>query len=96
MTINLPVFICKNPDFHDTPGPLGSRAAKAIGFIEKMIDYSYANAPLQKELLAGDLKYASVFVDLSSPYNPDASFYSILISIGLTSSQNLMQMRSEM
>lgn len=34
-------------------GPLGSRAAKAIGFIEKMIDYSYANAPLQKELLAG-------------------------------------------
>lgn len=34
-------------------GPLGSRAAKAIGFIEKMIEYSYVNAPLQKELLAG-------------------------------------------
>jgi enoyl-[acyl-carrier protein] reductase I len=32
---------------------LGSRAAKAIGFIEKMIDYSYVNAPLQKELSAG-------------------------------------------
>ena len=35
-------------------GPLGSRAAKAIGFIEKMIEYSYVNAPLQKELLAGE------------------------------------------
>ena len=35
-------------------GPLGSRAAKAIGFIEKMIDYSYTNAPLQKELRAGN------------------------------------------
>jgi enoyl-[acyl-carrier protein] reductase I len=34
-------------------GPLGSRAAKDIGFIEKMIEYSYVNAPLQKELLAG-------------------------------------------
>ncbi|KAJ8500237.1 hypothetical protein OPV22_010789 [Ensete ventricosum] len=34
-------------------GPLGSRAAKAIGFIKKMITYSYSNAPLQKELLAG-------------------------------------------
>ncbi|PWA57923.1 enoyl-ACP reductase [Artemisia annua] len=27
-------------------GPLGSRAAKAIVFIDTMIDYSYANAPL--------------------------------------------------
>lgn len=27
-------------------GPLGSRAAKAIGFIEKMIEYSHANSPL--------------------------------------------------
>lgn len=35
------------------PGPLRSRAAKAIGFIDMMIDYSLANAPLQKELLAG-------------------------------------------
>lgn len=36
-----------------TLGPLRSRAAKAIGFIDMMIDYSIANAPLQKELLAG-------------------------------------------
>lgn len=35
-------------------GPLRSRAAKAIGFIDMMIDYSIVNAPLQKELSAGD------------------------------------------
>ena len=35
-------------------GPLRSRAAKAIGFIDMMIDYSSANAPLQKELSAGE------------------------------------------
>ncbi|KAG8471608.1 hypothetical protein CXB51_036927 [Gossypium anomalum] len=35
-------------------GPLRSRAAKAIGFIDMMIEYSKANAPLQKELSAGD------------------------------------------
>lgn len=35
-------------------GPLRSRAAKAIGFIDMMIDYSLANAPLQKELSAGE------------------------------------------
>jgi enoyl-[acyl-carrier protein] reductase I len=33
-------------------GPLGSRAAKAIGFIDDMIRYSYENAPIQKELAA--------------------------------------------
>nr|WDA53420.1 2 enr/enoyl-[acyl-carrier-protein] reductase [NADH] 1 [Erycina pusilla] len=43
-------------------GPLGSRAAKAIGFIEKMIEYSYANAPLQKELLADEVGAAAAFL----------------------------------
>ncbi|KAK2970049.1 hypothetical protein RJ640_029678 [Escallonia rubra] len=33
-------------------GPLGSRAAKAIGFIDMIINYSLENAPIQKELLA--------------------------------------------
>ncbi|XP_024025342.1 enoyl-[acyl-carrier-protein] reductase [NADH], chloroplastic isoform X3 [Morus notabilis] len=37
-------------------GPLRSRAAKAIGFIDMMIDYSSANAPLQKELSADELE----------------------------------------
>ncbi|OAY70123.1 Enoyl-(acyl-carrier-protein) reductase (NADH) 1, chloroplastic, partial [Ananas comosus] len=43
-------------------GPLGSRAAKAIGFIEKMIDYSYANAPLQKELSADEVGNVAAFL----------------------------------
>ncbi|CAD5175247.1 enoyl-[acyl-carrier-protein] reductase [NADH] 1, chloroplastic-like [Musa acuminata AAA Group] len=43
-------------------GPLGSRAAKAIGFIEKMIDYSYSNAPLQKELLADEVGNTAAFL----------------------------------
>lgn len=37
-------------------GPLGSRAAKAIGFIDDMIRYSYANAPVQKELAAQEVR----------------------------------------
>lgn len=40
-------------------GPLRSRAAKAIGFIDMMIDYSSENAPLQKELSAGQCESLS-------------------------------------
>ncbi|PKU79450.1 enoyl-[acyl-carrier-protein] reductase [NADH] 1, chloroplastic [Dendrobium catenatum] len=43
-------------------GPLGSRAAKAIGFIEKMIEYSYVNAPLQKELSADEVGAVAAFL----------------------------------
>lgn len=46
-------------------GPLGSRAAKAIGFIDTMIDYSFANAPLQKELSADEVGNTAAF--LASP-----------------------------
>ena len=46
-------------------GPLGSRAARAIGFIEKMIEYSLANAPIQREMKAEDVGHAALF--LSSP-----------------------------
>jgi enoyl-[acyl-carrier protein] reductase I len=46
-------------------GPLRSRAAKAIGFIDMMIDYSIANAPLQKELSADEVGNAAAF--LASP-----------------------------
>ncbi|XP_071698779.1 enoyl-[acyl-carrier-protein] reductase [NADH], chloroplastic-like [Rutidosis leptorrhynchoides] len=46
-------------------GPLGSRAAKAIGFIDTMIDYSFANAPLQKELFADEVGNTAAF--LASP-----------------------------
>ncbi|KAL5707664.1 hypothetical protein ACHQM5_018536 [Ranunculus cassubicifolius] len=43
-------------------GPLGSRAAKAIGFIDKMIDYSFTNAPLQKELTADEVGNTAAFL----------------------------------
>lgn len=46
-------------------GPLRSRAAKAIGFIDNMISYGVANAPLGKELEASDVGHAAAF--LSSP-----------------------------
>lgn len=43
-------------------GALGSRAAKAIGFIDAMIEYSYQNAPLQKELKASEVAQAAAFL----------------------------------
>ncbi|XP_057484423.1 enoyl-[acyl-carrier-protein] reductase [NADH], chloroplastic-like [Actinidia eriantha] len=43
-------------------GPLGSRAAKAIGFIDTMIEYSIANAPLQKELSADEVGNTAAFL----------------------------------
>jgi enoyl-[acyl-carrier protein] reductase I len=43
-------------------GALASRAAKAIGFIEKMISYAKANAPLQKDLLAEEVAAAAAFL----------------------------------
>lgn len=46
-------------------GPLRSRAAKAIGFIDQMIDYSKANAPLTKELQATEVGHVAAF--LASP-----------------------------
>lgn len=46
-------------------GPLRSRAARAIGFIDKMIDYSQANAPLQREMTSEDVGSAALF--LASP-----------------------------
>ncbi len=43
-------------------GPLASRAAKAIGFIEKMINYSHENAPLQKDLTSSEIGNAATFL----------------------------------
>lgn len=43
-------------------GPLGSRAAKAIGFIERMIDYTMKNAPLPKELKASEIGNTAAFL----------------------------------
>ena len=46
-------------------GPLASRAASAIGIIEKMIGYVSKNAPLTEELKADEVGAAAAF--LSSP-----------------------------
>lgn len=43
-------------------GPLRSRAARAIGFIDAMIDYSKANAPLVKELTAEEVGNTAAFL----------------------------------
>lgn len=43
-------------------GPLASRAARAIGFIDDMIAYSQANAPLVKNLSAEEIGNSSAFL----------------------------------
>jgi enoyl-[acyl-carrier protein] reductase I len=46
-------------------GPLASRAATAIGLIERMIQYNRRNAPLTRDLVADDVGHAAAF--LASP-----------------------------
>ena len=48
-----------------TAGPLASRAATAIGFIDTMIDYTEANSPLPRRLDAADVGATAAF--LASP-----------------------------
>jgi enoyl-[acyl-carrier protein] reductase I len=43
-------------------GPLRSRAAKAIGFIDSMISYSHSNAPMSKDLEATEVGHAAAFL----------------------------------
>jgi enoyl-[acyl-carrier protein] reductase I len=43
-------------------GALRSRAARAIGFIDSMIAYSKANAPISKDLEAEEVGYAAAFL----------------------------------
>ena len=43
-------------------GPLGSRAAKAIGFIDKMTRYSKSNAPLTRDMQAKDVGNSALFL----------------------------------
>lgn len=46
-------------------GPLASRAASAIGIIDRMVEYVAANAPLTQPLVAADVAAAAAF--LASP-----------------------------
>src|SRR5436309_3353507 len=43
-------------------GPLASRAASAIGFIQMMIDYNKANSPLAEELSAREVGATAAFL----------------------------------
>jgi len=43
-------------------GPWASRAASAIGFIEQMIAYTTANAPLPRPIHADDVGFAAAFL----------------------------------
>jgi enoyl-[acyl-carrier protein] reductase I len=43
-------------------GPFASRAASAIGIIEKMVDYVGKNAPLTDHLVAGEVGTATAFL----------------------------------
>lgn len=62
-------------------GPLRSRAAKAIGFIDQMIDYSKANAPLAKELLAAEVGNTAAF--LASPLSSAITGTIVYVDNGL-------------
>jgi enoyl-[acyl-carrier protein] reductase I len=46
-------------------GPLASRAASAIGIIDKMVEYASKNSPLTDPIVAADVGYAAAF--LASP-----------------------------
>lgn len=62
-------------------GPLGSRAAKAIGFIDDMIRYSYQNSPVQKELSAGEIGNVAAF--LASPLASAITGHVMFVDNGL-------------
>lgn len=63
-------------------GPLGSRAAKAIGFIDDMISYSYANAPVTKELSASEIGNTAAF--LCSPLASAITGTTVYVDNGLS------------
>lgn len=62
-------------------GPLASRAARAIGFIGSMIEYSLANAPLQKDLEAEEVGATAAF--LLSPLSSAITGATLYVDNGL-------------
>lgn len=62
-------------------GPLRSRAARAIGFIDNMIEYSKANAPLVKELSAEEVGQSAAF--LLSPLSSAITGVTLYVDNGL-------------
>jgi enoyl-[acyl-carrier protein] reductase I len=62
-------------------GPYGSRAAKAIGFIDKMVAYSRANAPLGREIRPEEVASAACF--LLSPASSGVTGHILSVDAGL-------------
>ncbi len=62
-------------------GPLRSRAARAIGFIDNMIEYSKANAPLTRDLTAEEVGQSAAF--LCSPLATAISGVTLYVDNGL-------------
>lgn len=62
-------------------GALRSRAARAIGFIEHMIEYAKANAPLTKELLAEEVGNTAAF--LLSPLSSGITGSTVYVDNGM-------------
>jgi enoyl-[acyl-carrier protein] reductase I len=63
-------------------GPLKSRAAKAIGMIDYMIEYSKKNAPIQKDLTAEEI--AKIALVLSSNLSSAITGQTIFVDNGLS------------
>lgn len=62
-------------------GPLRSRAARAIGFIDDMIEYSKANAPLIKDLKAEEVGNSAAF--LCSPLGSGITATTLYVDNGM-------------
>jgi enoyl-[acyl-carrier protein] reductase I len=61
-------------------GVLGSRAATAIGFIERMIDYCKANSPLPEAITAAEVAHTAAF--LASPLGSGITGATIYVDKG--------------
>lgn len=62
-------------------GPYGSRAAKAIGFIDKMIEYTARNAPLGRQIEAEEVANAAAF--LASPLASGIAGVTLYVDSGM-------------
>lgn len=62
-------------------GPLASRAAKSIGFIDKMVEYSEKNSPLPEALTAEEVGNTAAF--LSSPMASAITGATVYVDNGL-------------
>lgn len=62
-------------------GPLASRAARAIGMIDSMIEYSFHNSPLQRDLEAEDVANTMLF--LASPLGKAITGQVLFVDHGL-------------